>query len=287
MDSRLPGQSGWRLNFGIGAESAFIDLQLDLGSLQLRWFDHWLKGIETGMMAEAPIKLFVMGANMWRDEQDWPPVRAHNTAYYLHAGGRLGPDAPDGETPDRYDFDPADPVPTRGGALLMTPEYPAGPFDQRPIEARSDMLVYTTPPLEHDIEVTGPITVQLWAVSSAPDTDFVARLTDVYLDGRAINLTDGIVRARYRHFAQGEPPSFIEPGRPYEYVIDLWATSNVFKAGHRIGLQITSSCFPRWDRNPNSGHPFGADADHQVAHQTILHDRERPSHVVLPIVGSP
>ena len=237
------------------------------------------------MMAEAPIKLFVMGANVWRDEQEWPLARAINTPWYLHANGELSRERPGGEAPDRYDYDPTDPAPTRGGALVMTPEYRSGPFDQRAIEARPDVLVYTTSPLERDTEVTGPITVHLWAVSSAPDTDFVARLTDVFPDGRSFNLTDGIVRARYRGFAQGEPPSPIKPGRPYEYVIDLWATSNVFKAGHRIGLQVTSSCFPRWDRNPNTGHPFGADAELRVAHQEILHDREHPSHVVLPMVG--
>jgi putative CocE/NonD family hydrolase len=272
-------------SFGLGAQSRFIDLQSDFGGLQLRWFDHWLKGSNTGLMTEAPIKLFVMGANIWRDEQAWPLARGVTTPYYLRAGGRLRPEAPAAEAPDHYDYDPANPVPTRGGALLMTPEYPAGPFDQRPIEARADVLVYMTPPLERDTEVTGPITVRLWAVSSAPDTDFVARLTDVAPDGRVYNLTDGIVRARYRHVAQGAPPTLIEPGRPYAYEIDLWATSNLFRAGHRIGLQITSSCFPRWDRNPNTGHPFGADADQQVAHQTILHDQEHPSHVMLPIIG--
>ena len=272
------------LTFGFGSQAAFIDLQMDLGSLQLRWFDHWLKGIDTGMMAEAPIKLFVMGANVWRDEQEWPLARAVDMPWYLHAGG-LSPERPGDEAPDRYDYDPADPAPTRGGALLMTPEYPAGSFDQRAVEARPDVLLYTSAPLQRDTEVTGPITVHLWAVSSAPDTDFVARLVDITPDGRSFNLTDGIVRARYRRFAYGEPPSLIEPGQPYEYVIDLWATSNVFKAGHRIGLQVTSSCFPRWDRNPNTGHPFGADAELRVAHQEILHDREHPSHVVLPMVG--
>jgi putative CocE/NonD family hydrolase len=146
------------------------------------------------------------------------------------------------------------------------------------------VLTYTSAPLEHDLEVTGPITVQLWAVSSAPDTDFVARLTDVFPDGRSFNLTDGSIRARYRAVAQGEAPSLIEPGRPYAYVIDLWATSNVFLRGHRIRLQVTSSCFPRWDRNPNTGHPFGADAEVRVAQQQILHDTDHPSHVVLPLV---
>jgi len=273
-------------NFGFGAQAGLIDLRMDFGSLQLRWFDHWLKGADTGMMAEAPIKLFVMGANVWRDEQEWPLARAVDTPWYLHTDGGLSPERPASETPDRYDYDPADPAPTRGGALLMTPEYPGGPYDQRAVEARPDVLVYQSAPLERDTEVTGPITVRLWAVSSAPDTDFVARLTDVFPDGRSVNLTDGIVRARYRRLAQGEAPSPIEPGRPYEYAIDLWATSNVFQRGHQIGLQVTSSCFPRWDRNPNTGHPIGADAALQVAQQEILHDREHPSHVVLPLVDA-
>jgi putative CocE/NonD family hydrolase len=257
---------------------------MDLGSMHLRWFDHWLKGRDTGMMAEAPIALFVMGANVWRDEQEWPLARAVPTPWYLHAGGGLSMEAPVDEAPDRYAYDPADPVPTRGGALLMTPEYPAGPYEQREIETRDDVLVYRSAPLERDTEVTGPITVHLWAISSASDTDFVARLTDIFPDGRAYNLTDGIVRARYRRFARGEAPSLIVPDQPCEYEIDLWATSNVYKAGHRIGLQVTSSCFPRWDRNPNTGHTPGTDAELQVAHQQILHDREHPSHVLLPMI---
>jgi putative CocE/NonD family hydrolase len=280
-------------NFGFASTAAFIDMKFDVLSLQLRWFDHFLKGIDTGLLKEPPIKLFVMGANIWRDEHEWPLARAKATRYYLHSDGSantlngdglLSPLEPQEERPDHYDYDPANPVITRGGALLLTPEYPAGPFDQRPTEGRADVLTYTTPPLEQDIEVTGPILVHLWAVSSVPDTDFVARLVDVYPDGYAQNLTDGIIRARYRHFAHGESPSLIEPGRAYEYEIDLWATSNVFKKGHAIRLDVTSSNFPRWDRNPNTGHDFGADAELVVAHQTILHDAEHPSHVVLPIV---
>ncbi|MGH2461411.1 MAG: CocE/NonD family hydrolase [Chloroflexota bacterium] len=273
------------LSFGLGAQLGLIDLQTDFGSLQLRWFDHWLKGIDTGLLAEPPIKLFVMGANVWRDEDEWPLARAVDTPFYLHERGRLAQDVPGDEAPDRYDDDPVDPVPTLGGALLMTPEYPSGPLDQRSIEARPDVLVFKTAPLEKDLEVTGSIRVHLWAISSAPDTDFVARLVDGYPDGRSINLTDGIVRARYRGFGRGERPSLIEPGRPYEYEIDLWATSNRFRAGHRVGLQVTSSNFPRWDRNPNTGHPFGADAELAVAHQQILHDRAHPSHVLLPVVS--
>ncbi len=280
-------------NFGFGASAAFIDLQIDFVSLQVRWFDHWLKGIDTGMIREAPIKLFVMGANVWREEQEWPLARAVETRYYLHSGGHanthggdgtLNTDAPGAEPSDHYIYDPTNPVMTRGGALLMASEFPAGPFDQRLTEGREDVLVYTTPVLEQDVEVTGPILVHLWAASSAPDTDFVARLVDVHPHGYAQNLMDGIIRARYRNFTRGEAPSLIEPGKTYEYEIDLWATSNVFKTGHRIRLDVTSSNFPRWDRNPNTGHDFGADAELAIAHQTILHDREHPSYVTLPIV---
>lgn len=281
------------LNFGFGATAAYINLQSDFLSLQLRWFDHWLKGVDTGMLHEAPIKLFVMGANIWRDEHEWPLARAVETRYYLHSGGHantlhgdgtLNTEAPAGESPDEYTYDPANPVITHGGALLMSPEYPAGPRDQRSNEGRQDVLVYTTPPLEEDVEVTGPIMVHLWAISSAPDTDFVARLVDVHPNGFAQNLTDGIIRARYRHAATGEAPTLIEPGKLYAYAIDLWATSNVFKVGHRIRLDITSSNFPRWDRNLNTGAPFGTDDTPTIAHQTILHDREHPSYVALPIV---
>jgi putative CocE/NonD family hydrolase len=280
-------------NFGFGSTAAFIDLQIDFVSLQVRWFDHFLKGKDTGILNEAPIKLFVMGANVWRDEQEWPLARAVETRYYLHSAGHanslngdgtLNTSIPDSETADHYAYDPAHPVTTRGGALLMSPEFPSGVYDQRPTENREDVLVYSTPALEQDVEVTGPISVHLWAVSSAPDTDFVARLVDVHPDGYAQNLTDGIIRARYRNFARGEQPSLIEPGKAYEYEIDLWATSNVFKKGHRIRLDITSSNFPRWDRNPNTGHEFGADAEMAIANQTILHDAEHPSYMVLPIV---
>jgi putative CocE/NonD family hydrolase len=271
------------LDFGFASQASFINLQTDMTRLQLRWFDHWLKGVDTGLLAEPPIRLFVMGANVWRDEQEWPLARAAATPFYLRAEGGLSQAPPDGESPDSYTYDPANPVPTHGGAVLMAPEFPPGPVDQQRIEARPDVLTYTTPPLEHDTEVTGPVCVQLWACSSAPDTDFVARLVDVYPDGRAFNLTDGIVRARYR---DGSTESLLEPGQPYAFTIDLWATSNVFKAGHRIRLQVTSSNFPRWDRNPNTGHPFGQDAELRTARQTILHDREHPSHVLLPLAAA-
>jgi putative CocE/NonD family hydrolase len=286
------------LNFGFGSSAALIDLKIDLVSLQVRWFDHWLKGIDTGMLNEAPIKLFVMGANTWRDEDAWPLARAVETRYYLHSAGHanglqgdgvLAPHAPDGTQAavDQYLYDPVHPVPTRGGALLMTPEYRPGPYDQRPIESREDVLVYTSEVLSSDLEVTGPIKVHLWAASSAPDTDFVARLVDVHPDGYAQNLTDGIIRARYRTFERGEAPGLIEPDVAYAYEIDLWATSNLFKAGHRIRLDVTSSSFPRWDRNPNTGHAFGADTALTAARQTILHESAHPSYVILPVVPAP
>jgi putative CocE/NonD family hydrolase len=269
------------LDFGFGAQLGLINLQGDFNNLQLRWFDHWLKGIDTGMLAEAPIRLFVMGANVWRDEHEWPLARAVATPFYLRSGGRLSTEAPADEAPDCYRYDPHDPVPTHGGALLLAPEFRTGPVDQTAIEARPDVLTFTTAPLDRDTEVTGPVTVHLWASSSAPDTDFIARLVDVHPDGRAFNLTDGIIRARYR---DGLPASLLQPGRPYRLAIDLWATSNVFKAGHRVRVQVTSSNFPRWDRNPNTGHPFGQDAELCVAEQTILHDRDHPSHILLPLV---
>lgn len=281
------------MNFGLASDAAFINLQTDLMSLQLRWFNQFLKGKDTGILNEPPIKLFVMGANVWRDEQEWPLARAVETCYYLHSGGHantlngdgvLSIRMPEDELPDHYTYDPTNPVITHGGALLMSPEFPAGAFDQRPTEGREDVLVYSTPALEQDVEATGPIIVHLWAISSAPDTDFVARLVDVHPDGYAQNLTDGIIRARYRNFARDEEPSLIEPGKAYEYEIDLWATSNVFKKGHCIRLDVTSSCFPCWDRNPNTGHEFGADEETVVAHQTILHDAEHPSYVLLPVV---
>ena len=271
------------LVFGFASQAAFIDLRADLGSLLVRWFDRWVKGEENGVDREPPVLIFVMGANRWRAETEWPPARMLQTSYFLRGGGGLSIERPGAELPDEYDYDPRDPVPTLGGATLLAPEFPAGAFDQRPIEARPDVVSYTTPPLDRDVDLIGPVRLHLIAASSATDTDFVARLVDVHPDGYAQNLTDGIVRARYR---DPEQPAPIEPGRAYEYVIDMWATANRFLAGHRIRVDVTSSNFPRWDRNPNTGHDFGADAELRPARQSILHDSEHPSRIVLPIVPS-
>ncbi len=232
-----------------------------------------------------------MGKNAWRDETEWPLARAVPTPFYLHSDGRantrygdgsLTTDPPAGERPDRYLYDPLNPVPTRGGPLCCNPTFlPGGPFDHSAKEDRADVLVYTSPPLEADLEVTGPITMTLWAASSAVDTDFTAMLLDVGPCGCARNLADGILRARYRNgTARAEP---LEPGSPTRFTINLVATSNVFKKGHSIRLEVASSNFPRFDRNLNSGRGFDDDTV-VVATNTVFHDEGHPSFVELPIV---
>ena len=228
----------------------------------------------------------------WREEHEWPLARTDWQKWYLHSNGdaptshgdgMLSVDAPGDEPPDRFDYDPDSPAPTIGGNTCCWPEIvPWGPMDQRPVEERPDVLCYSSPPLETDMEVTGPITVTLYASSSAPDTDFTAKLVDVYPFGCAVNIVDGIVRARYREGPT--EPSPIEPGRVYEYRIDLGPTANVFRRGHRIRLEVSSSNFPHYDRNPNTGHEFGRDAEVRVAEQTVLHSEAYCSHVVLPVM---
>jgi uncharacterized protein len=266
------------------------DAAVDFGPLEKRWFDHWLRGVDTGFLAEPPVRIFVMGENRWRSEAEWPLKRTKYTKYYLHGGGKANTPAGDGrlETklpgsgqPDTYIYDPANPVPTVGGNLLPV-SLGAGPAEQSEVAKRNDVLVFTTAPLTKDTEVTGPISVTLYAASSAPDTDFTAKLVDVHPDGKSYNLADGIIRARYRESL--EKPTLIEPDKVYEYTLDLWATSNVFKQGHRIRVDVSSSNFPRFDRNPNTGHAFGVDAELQPATQTLYHTRQYPSHITLPII---
>jgi putative CocE/NonD family hydrolase len=262
---------------------------IDVHAIELGWFDHWLKGIDAGLMREPPVKIFVMGENVWRQEQEWPLARTRYTRYYFHSqgaansrrgNGRLNLEAPVQEPPDTYVYDPRDPVPTCGGNTLVIP---LGVSDQRPVEERRDVLCYTSEPLTTALEITGPIVVTLFAVSSAPDTDFTAKLVDVRPDGYAHNLADGIIRARYRE--SRADPSPITPGMVYEYGIDLWSTSVVLRPGHRLRVDIASANFPRFDRNPNTGHALFGDAELQAATQTILHDATHPSHVVLPVIS--
>ena len=269
------------------------EAQIELHDHLRRWFDYWLKDIDTGIMDEPPVYIFVMGGGVtgngrWRHENEWPLARTHYTRYYLHSDGSANTRSGDGtlstvppgaEPPDRYVYDPADPAPTLRGNTLMIPH---GAADQRSTEDRGDVLVYTSDPLEHDLELTGPIKVQLFAASSAVDTDFTAKLVDVRPDGYAQNIQDGIIRARYRSSAR--QPTFITPGQVYEYTIDLWATSQVFKAGHRLRVEISSSNFPRFDRNPNTGAPLGEDTRLETAQQTVQHRGDYPSHIVLPVI---
>jgi hypothetical protein len=254
-----------------------------------RWFAYWLQGGDSSVIAGAPVKIFVMGENAWRDEHEWPLARAKATAFYMHSGGQANTLDGDGtlsttapadepaEPADRYTYDPRDPVPT--GAIGG---YSRSPSDQRNTEKRRDVLVYTSAPLDRDLEVTGPLSLTLWMASSARDTDFTAKLVDVFPDGTARALNDGILRARYRH--SRSKPELLAPGEPMEITIDIGATSNLFKAGHRIRLDVSSSNFPRFDRNPNTGGTFGEDADLRRADQTIFHNSRRPSRLVLPVV---
>ena len=261
---------------------------IELHDLQLRWFDHLLKGVNNNVLDEPPIRLFVMGDNCWRDENEWPLARARYTNVYLHSGGKanslrgngsLSFAAPTEEPPDCYVYDPNDPVPTRGGTTLGLA---LGVFDQNKIEEREDVLIYTSEVVKTDIEVTGPVILKLYAASSAPDTDFTAKLVDVRPDGYAQNVVEGVLRARFRESLSA--PTLIVPEKVYEYTIDLWATSHVFKAGHRLRLEVSSSNFPRYDRNPNTGRDFGVDTEVRVAQQTIFHDSRYPSHLVLPVI---
>ena len=255
-------------------------------AMQLEWMDHWLKGKDSSIVTEAPVRIFVMGKNEWRDEHEWPLARARQESLYLTAKGGLSSNLPSKSAePDRFVYDPHDPVPTRGGAVCCNPAiFPWGPLDQRAVEKRPDVLVYTTSALKKDMEVTGPIRVVLYAATSAPDTDFTAKLVDVFPDGAARLVTDGILRLRYRESL--EKPVLAVPGQVYEIGIDAGVTSNVFLKGHKIRLEVSSSNFPRFDRNPNTGRTIADETELRKASQIVYHDRKRASHVVLPVVDA-
>jgi uncharacterized protein len=286
-------------------------------ALRLRFFDAWLKGERNGVAADPPVRLFVMGGGSgrrnaqgrmdhggrWRAETDWPIPDARLTPFYLHRDGRLSVEPPaSGAAPLSYDFDPARPVPSIGGTITSgKPVMLGGAFDQRegpqvfgcrepylPLAARADVLVFETEPLTADVEVTGPIEARLWISSDRPDTDFTLKLIDVYPpnedypDGFAMNLTDGILRVRYRK--SWEQPQMLPPGEIAEITVAAFPTSNLFKKGHRIRLDISSSNFPHFDVNPNTGALEGQGLDRQIARNTIMVDRDRPSHVLLPLI---
>ena len=268
----------------------------DITGRQLRWFDWLLQGHDNGIEADKPVRLFIMGANVWRDEDDWPLPDTNYVDYFLHSDGRANTAAgdgllsslpPDSEPDDVYLYDPRHPVPTTGGGTFLPGLFigaNSGQRDQRGVEARHDVLCYTTPTLDAPLEVTGPLEAVLHVSSSAPDTDFTAKLVDVAPDGRAENVADGILRARYRH-SLSEPTPLV-PGHVYEITVDLVATAYVFGAGHRIRLEVSSSNFPRFDRNTNTGGVIAdeSEADIRQAVNRVHHNRAHPSRLVLPVI---
>ena len=292
-----PWGHSMRAGDGVGGEiSLGPDADLDLLDLERRWFDHWLQGAESDELDEPRVRYYTMGANVWRTCCKWPPGGVTYIPYYLHgpddrdapqanAGGRLTLQMPRWDPPQRYVYNPQRPVPTRCGNVFGLPW---GSYDQRPVtgEARDDVLSFTSDRLTEPLEVTGPLRVVLYATSSATDTDFTAKLIDIQPDGRRLNIQDGIVRARYRH-GPGEPPQLLEPGRISRLEVDLSATSYLVRPGHRLRVDISSSNFPRFDRNANTGNAVGSDRrqDVALAHQTIFHDASRPSHLLLPVMG--
>jgi putative CocE/NonD family hydrolase len=309
---------------------------VDWNALQLKWFDHWLKGIEPGIMDEPPVRIFVMGGGdgsknkdgrfnhggEWRTEKKWPLERTRYADYYLHGDGSLDADPPSAsESPRRYQYNPRNPVPTIGGNLSafseiaspnpgvedpgpmsrLRPVVLAGGFEQTerpdvfgctspylPLSSRHDVLVYTSQPLDKDVEVTGTVTVKLWASSTAVDTDFTAKLIDVYPpnmdypEGYALNLSDSVIRARYRK--SRERAELLKPGEINEFSIILYPTSNLFKAGHMIRLDVSSSNYPRFDLNPNTGEPLGRSTRMIIAENTIHNNVDHQSHITLPII---
>ncbi|MCX7704868.1 MAG: CocE/NonD family hydrolase [bacterium] len=281
-----------------GVNSSTILGEIDFGSQALqendatvRWLDCILHGKNACEFQKAPIRIFVMGKNCWQDEYEWPPARVKYEKWYIHAGGLLDKKVPTDEKQDEFDYNPEDPLPVIGGNHSIGSYNPGlyeiakpGPYDQRVLESRKDVLVYTSDVLKKNMEIIGPVSFVLFASSSAPDTDFVVKLADVYPDGKSINISEGIIRARFRNDIWGQPV-LMKPGRVYKFHIEMMPTAYLFKKGHRIKVYITSSNFPLWDRNLNTGKDPARDTSFQIAHQKIFHDSFRPSHIIFPISG--
>lgn len=279
----------WRhVNWGMRdvGELDFGDNLLTVSPFEVRkrWYDHWLSGIDNGTATEKPVQVFVMGENAWRSEDEWPLARRRETSFYLHSDGTLDERVPNNESPRSFTFDPNDPVITLGGCEWVN--YPCGPFDNAPLDSRQDILRFQTAPLEEDTEVTGQVFAHIWASSSARNTDITAKLLDVHPDGKAYNICDGILRGTFREGDQFQVP--MEPGTPYEFTIDMWSTSMLFRKGHRIRVDVSSSNFPRFDVNPNTGASLFAAGpnreDPVVAENTVYFDSTKPSRIVLPII---
>ncbi len=261
---------------------------IDLRGAELRWFDYFLKGRDNGVVHEPPVSIFVMGRNVWREEREWPPARATCAKFYLHSAGRanslhgdgvLSAVRPEDEPADHYVYDPLRPVPFITG---LTSTQIGGPDDYAAIERRDDVLVYTSEVLTEPLEVTGEIKVELYAATDARDTDFTAKLVDVWPNGFAQRIADGMVRARFRNGMHRQ--ELVEPGQVCAYEIDCWYTSHTFLQGHAVRLEISSSAFPKYDRNPNTGEELGTTSVTRIARQTVYHDTNRPSALILPIV---
>lgn len=269
------------------------DAGLDQFARELRWFNHYLKGEDNGIDREPPVRIYYMGANKWKDEQDWPIPGTEYRPLYLASGGAANSLRGDGRLEwaspaagrDQYTYDPAQPVPTTGGNNCCGTPTLAGPRDQRPIERRADVLVYTSAILEKPVSIAGPVRMKLHAATDGPDTDWMIKLVDVYPNGFAMNVAEGILRARFRKGL--DQPELLKPGETYEFEIDMAGTANVFLPGHRIRVDITSSNFPQFDRNPNTGEPLGRSAKVRVARQTVHHGGARASHILLPVVPLP
>jgi putative CocE/NonD family hydrolase len=261
-----------------------------INELMLAWYDHFLKGNDNGVGGKPRVDYFLMGANKWKSATSWPLPQTQWTNYYLSGDGgmpdrkgTLNTGPPGAEQPDIYTYDPAYPAPSLGGhSCCGAQSGPQGPYDQTPVEQRSDVLVYTSAPLQNDTEVTGPVTVNLWAASSSPDTDFTAKLTVVRPDGQVTNLNNGIIRTPFRESLSD--PHAATPGTPYEYRIQIWPTSYEFRARDRIRVEISSSDYPQFAPNPNTGEPYGQSTAQRPATQTILHDGAHPSAITLPII---
>jgi len=277
----LGGRAIGPMDFGDAAA-----VQMD--PIYKRWLDRWVLGVNNGIDREPPVRIFVMGANVWRDESEWPLARSIETNLFLasdgsantlEGNGRLQSGGKQGAARDEFIYNPADPVPTGGGNCYAAA---SGPTDHSAIEKRPDVLVYTGEPLDHPLEVTGFVQAVLYASSDAPDTDFVMRLCDVYPDGRSIILCDGIVRARFREGFDREV--FMTSGAVYELHVPMGVTSVVFLPGHRVRLEVTSSCFPRFARNLNTGEPAATGTRMQLARQAIWHTAAQPSRLILPVI---
>lgn len=269
-----------------GKEASFIKQY----KLVIDWFDYWLKGKDNGILSKGPVRIFTMGSNTWKTEKEWPPKNVKYEDYFLHSDGnanglegvgKLSKAMPGSENSDNYDYDPANPVPSIGGTSIYG-SLKAGPCDQKTVESRRDVLIYTSAPLEADMNITGPVKLIFYASSSAKDTDFAAKLTNVHPDGKSVNIQAAVIRAKYRD--SFEKPALLENGKVYRFEMLIGSTSLLLKKGHRIRLQLTSSNFPEYGRNLNTGDDNGTTSAMVMASQVIYHDADHPSKLVLPVI---